>query len=226
MRGVILAAGLGTRLRPLTFLVPKALVTVGTRPLIDFVIEWLRLNGVRELAVVGYYMQDVLQRYLAESHPDVSFFRSRKLLGTAGQLYYAKEWVDGDVVVVNTDVLTNLDLRGALDLHRAAEALLTIVAQRQRLSLRFGVLELEGSRLAAWREKPTFEYITSAGVYITTREAVSRLGEEYLDMDAFAKSLMPRVSVYVAKEAFFYDVGTLEDLSKVPPDLKIQELKP
>ena len=104
MKAVVLAAGLGTRLRPLTFFVPKALADVGSKLLIDFVIEWLRRNGVREVAVVGYYMQKTLKSYLSEFHPDVVFLESRRLLGTAGQLYYAKEWVEGDVAVVNTDV--------------------------------------------------------------------------------------------------------------------------
>ncbi|ACB39030.1 nucleotidyltransferase family protein [Pyrobaculum neutrophilum] len=225
MKAVVLAAGLGTRLRPLTFLVPKALATVGTKPLVDYVIEWLRLNGVREIAVVGYYMQDVLERYLAQFHPDVVFLRSRKLLGTAGQLYYARDWVDGDAAVVNTDVLTNLDLRAPAELHRSRQALLTVVGQIHRVSLRFGVLEVEGGMLRSWREKPTLEYITSTGIYIVSEGVVKRLGEEYLDMDALARSLIPRVAVYVAKEAFFYDVGTIEDLSKAQ-EVKLDGLKP
>jgi NDP-sugar pyrophosphorylase family protein len=214
VKAVVLAAGLGTRLRPLTFFVPKALAAVGSKPLIDYVIEWLRRNGVREVAVVGYYMQDLLRSYLSELHPDVVFIKSRRLLGTAGQLYYAKEWAEGDVVVANTDVLTNLDLRGPLQLHRSKEALLTVVGTANKTSLRFGVLEVENGLLTAWREKPTFEYITSTGIYVISDAVVKSLPEEYLDMDALARSLMPRVAVYEAEQAFFYDVGTLEDLAK------------
>lgn len=225
MKAVILAAGLGTRLRPLTFLVPKALVTIGTKPLVDYVIEWLRLNGVRDIAIVGYHMQDVLERYLSQFHPDVVFFKSRKLLGTAGQLYYTKEWADGDVVVVNTDVLTNLDLKKPAELHKSRGALLTIVGQIHKVSLRFGVLEVDGGMLKSWKEKPSFEYITSTGVYIISDKVIKKLGEEYLDMDALAKSLIPNVAVYVAKEAFFYDVGTLEDLAKIQ-EVRLESLKP
>jgi len=214
VKAVILAAGLGTRLRPLTFFIPKPLAFINSKPLISHVIEWLRLNGVREIAVVGFYMQVLLERFLSERHPDVVFFKSRKLLGTAGQLYYAKEWVDGDVAVVNTDVLTNLDLKYPLELHKRESALLTIVGQRYKASLRFGVLEVENAVLRAWREKPSFEYITSTGIYIISAEAVKKLGEEFLDMNTFAASLMPRVAVYIAREAYFHDVGTLEDLQR------------
>lgn len=225
MKAVILAAGLGTRLRPITFFVPKPLVAVRGIPLISRIIEWLRLNGVREIAVVGYYMQDILERYLSEFYPDIAFFKSRKLLGTAGQLYYAKEWAEGDVAVANTDVLTNLDLTAPLQLHKQTGALLTVVGQSHRTALRFGVLEMEGAMLKAWREKPTFEYITSTGIYIASEEVLKNLEERYLDMNELASSLLPRVAVYVAKEAVFHDVGTLDDLLKAG-GLEVSGLKP
>jgi NDP-sugar pyrophosphorylase family protein len=225
VRAVVLAAGLGTRLRPLTYFAPKALVPVGGIPMVTRVIEWLRLNGIKDIAVVGYYMQSLLERYLAERHPDVAFLKSRRLLGTAGQLYYAREWADGSVVVVNTDVLTNLDLRAPAELHERAGALMTIVAQRVESRLRFGVLSLSGSALARWSEKPSFEYVTSAGVYIMSGDVIRRLEERYLDMDALANSLAPRVAVYVAREAFFYDVGTPEDLQRAR-DVAAPPLKP
>ena len=225
MKAVVLAAGLGTRLRPLTFFVPKALAAAGSKLLIDFVVEWLRRNGVREVAVVGYYMQNLVRSYLSEFHPDVVFLESRRLLGTAGQLYYAKEWVDGDVVVVNTDVLTNLDLRAPLELHKSKKALLTVVGSANKASLRFGVLEVEDDLLKTWREKPTFEFVTSTGIYVVSDVVVKKLSEEYLDMDALARSLTPRVAVYTAKEAYFYDVGTLEDLTKAR-DVELGELRP
>jgi Nucleoside-diphosphate-sugar pyrophosphorylase involved in lipopolysaccharide biosynthesis/translation initiation factor 2B, gamma/epsilon subunits (eIF-2Bgamma/eIF-2Bepsilon) len=225
VKAVVLAAGLGTRLRPLTFFVPKALAAAGSKTLIDLVIEWLRLNGIREIAVVGHYMQDLLRSYLLQFHPDVAFLPSRRLLGTAGQLYYAKGWIEGDAVVANTDVLTNLALEWPLQLHKSKEALLTVVGAVAKTSLRFGVLEAEDGRLKAWREKPSFEYIMSTGIYIISDAVVKRLSEEYLDMDSLAQSLTPRVAVYTAKEAFFYDVGTLEDLAKAR-EVEIKELKP
>lgn len=224
MRAAVLAGGLGTRLRPLTFFVPKPLVHVAGRPLIDHILAWLKANGVREIAVIGHYMQDLLAGYLAEFFPDVVFIKSPRLLGTAGQLYYAKEWATGgDLVVVNADVLTNLDLKMPAELHKAKKAQLTIVATPQTASLRFGVLEIEGDMLKAWREKPTFSYITSTGVYIASSQVVERLREEFLDMDSLARSLIPNVAVYVAREAFFHDVGTLGDLPKAQ---SVKELRP
>ena len=204
---------------------PKALADVGSKLLIDFVVEWLRRNGVREIAVVGYYMQKMLKGYLSEFHPDVVFLESRRLLGTAGQLYYAKEWVEGDVVVVNTDVLTNLDLSAPLELHKSKRALLTVVGSANKTSLRFGVLEVDDNLLKTWREKPIFEFVTSTGIYIVSDVVVKKLSEEYLDMDALARSLLPRVAVYTAKEAYFYDVGTLDDLAKAR-GVELGELKP
>ena len=90
------------------------------------------------------------------------------------------EWVGGDdAVVVNTDVLTNLELSAPFSLHKSSGAKLTIVAYRLRQQMRFGALHVEGERLAAWREKPVSEYVTAAGIYIISGV---KLGEEYLDM--------------------------------------------
>ena len=225
MIGVVLAAGLGTRLRPLTFLVPKPLVPVHNRAMIDYVVEWLRANGVRRIVVVGGYMGDVLRRYLAEYWPDVEYVQSRRLLGTAGQLFYASHLVDETAVVVNTDVVTNLDLGPVAKLHRETGADMTIVARVVRSRLRFGVLELDGTRLVRWVEKPEVSHVVATGIYLVEPRVIRRLGEEYVDMDALANSLS-NVHVYVAREAEFYDLGTLEDLGTVPLGFDVTRLRP
>lgn len=214
MKALLLAAGLGTRLRPLTYFVPKPLVSVGGKPIIDRVIAWLTANGINEIYVIGYYMQNLLRSYLEERHPNAIFVPSRRLLGTAGQLYYAKGYLDdGPVLVAPSDVLTDLDIREVIRFHEKASALLTVVGQEVETSLRFGVLDVEEGKLTAWREKPKFKHVVSTGIYLVEGRALQGLKEEYLDFNDFAQSLMPRVAVYVSK-AKFYDVGTLEDLAK------------
>jgi len=229
MKGVILAAGLGTRLRPLTFLVPKPLVTIGTTPIIDLVVRWLKANKVEELIVVGGYLYDVLERYVREAYGgDVVLVKSPRLLGTAGQLYYVRDYVgDDDVVVVNCDVLTNLDLSHPYRFHLEKGSDMTIVGYRRVVELRFGVLEYDGSgRLLNWLEKPRSELTVASGVYILRGEVLGGLREEALDMNQLAGRL-PRVYVYVAKEAKFLDVGTLEDLERAQELVEeLGELKP
>ncbi|MEZ0248806.1 MAG: nucleotidyltransferase family protein [Thermoproteus sp.] len=211
MKAFLLAAGLGTRLRPLTYFAPKPLANIGDKTILDYAVEWLRSNGA-EIYVVGFYMQDVLRRYVAEFHPEVVFVPSRKLLGTAGQLYYAKEYIsDEPVLAAPSDVLTDLKIAPVLEAHVKASAKLTIVGQEVEASLRFGVLETTGGRLAAWREKPKFKYVVSTGIYVVEGSVVRRLEEKYLDFNHFAESLMPDVVVYPSN-AKFYDIGTLEDL--------------
>lgn len=214
MKGIVLAAGLGTRLRPLTFLVPKPLVAVGTTPIIDLVVRWLRANNVDEVLIVGGYLFEILERYIRETYgDDIILIRSPKLLGTAGQLYYARGYVkEEDVVVVNCDVLTNLDLSYPYKLHREVGPDMTVVGRRELVELRFGVLEHDqNGRLLNWVEKPRKELTVSSGVYILRGEVVNSLKEEFLDMNQLALRL-PEVYVYTAKEAVFLDVGTLEDL--------------
>lgn len=225
MIGIVLAAGLGTRLRPLTYLVPKPLVPVNGRAMIDYVLEWLRANNVGRIVVVGGYMGDVLRRYLSEYWPEAEYVHSRRLLGTAGQLHYVAHLVDQTAVVVNTDVLTNLDLAPVVEHHKQVGAEVTVVARWVETEVRFGVLEVEGDRLLAWREKPRIRHLVATGIYIMEPHVVRSLGEEYLDMN----QLLPRLSnvrVHVARDAEFYDVGTMEDLGKVPQNFSPTPLKP
>ncbi|MFB6491132.1 MAG: NDP-sugar synthase [Thermoproteus sp. AZ2] len=215
MKAFLLAAGLGTRLRPITFFAPKPLALVGGKPIIDYAIGWLKRNGVGEIYVIGYYMQGLLSSYLAERHPDVVFIPSRALLGTAGQLYYARDYVaDGeDVIVAPGDVVTDMRLSGLIKSHVESGARLTIAAREVEAGLRFGVLEAEGGRLTRWREKPRQKYMVSTGIYVVDGGEVKRLKEEYLDFNDFATSLIPHVFVYLVNAEIF-DVGTLEDLNK------------
>lgn len=214
MKAFLLAAGLGTRLRPLTFFVPKPLVLVGEATIIDHAIRWLRAQGA-EIYVVGFYLQELLREYLREHHPDVVFIPSRKLLGTAGQLYYAKEYLgDEPVLVAPSDVITNLNVGQVLEFHKSSSYKLTIVGQIVETTVRFGVLEVEDNKLKEWKEKPKLVNIVSTGIYIVEGAEVRRLEERYLDFNDFAVSLLPNVAVFLPN-AVFYDVGTLDDLKVV-----------
>ncbi|MFP3251411.1 MAG: nucleotidyltransferase family protein [Thermoproteus sp.] len=221
MKAFLLAAGLGTRLRPLTYFAPKPLVVLGGRTIIDYALEWLRANGVGEIYVVGLYMQEVLASYLREHHPDVVFVPSKKLLGTAGQLYYARGYMDdGPALVAPSDVVTDLDVKAAADFHVRSSVDLTVVGREVETEVRFGVLDVAEGRLSAWREKPRLRHVVSTGIYVAEGSALRRLEERRLDFDEFARSLMPRVAVYVSR-AKFLDVGTLGDLDEVRRALSV-----
>jgi Nucleoside-diphosphate-sugar pyrophosphorylase involved in lipopolysaccharide biosynthesis/translation initiation factor 2B, gamma/epsilon subunits (eIF-2Bgamma/eIF-2Bepsilon) len=147
LKAFLLAAGLGTRLRPLTYFAPKPLVVLGGRTIIDYALEWLRANGVGEIYVVGLYMQEVLASYLREHHPDVVFVPSKKLLGTAGQLYYARGYMDdGPALVAPSDVVTDLDVKAAADFHVRSSVDLTVVGREVETEVRFGVLDVAEGR--------------------------------------------------------------------------------
>jgi NDP-sugar pyrophosphorylase family protein len=221
LKAFLLAAGLGTRLRPLTYFAPKPLVALGGRAIIDYALGWLRANGVREIYVVGHYMQEVLRSYLRERHPDVVFVPSRRLLGTAGQLYYARDYIDDrPALVAPGDVVTDLDVRAAAEFHARSSVDLTVVGREVETAVRFGVLETAEGRLAAWREKPRFRHVVSTGIYVAEGSVLRRLEERYLDFDELARSLIPRVAVYMSK-AEFVDVGTLQDLAEAKRALSV-----
>jgi len=120
VKAVILTAGLGERLRPLTYLVPKPYLPLRNGLIIERILDWLKYQGLRydDVIVVTAYMADKVVSFLSNVLRDVKFVVADQLLGTAGQLWYVRDYVnDGDdVVVINGDVLTNISLPKALEL--------------------------------------------------------------------------------------------------------------
>jgi NDP-sugar pyrophosphorylase family protein len=164
MKAMILAAGLGTRLRPLTDTRPKALVELEGRPLLDWVIAWLVRHGVREIVINAHYLADqvvaFVERYpLTRRHAGVKLAVSREetLLDTGGGVQRAAWFFDDGqpFLVYNADVLTDLDLSRLMAAHRASAGLATLAVQ-QRQTTRYLLFD-EQNRLCGWQSFQTGE---------------------------------------------------------------------
>ncbi len=217
MKGVILAAGLGERLRPLTLHQPKPFLPLKGCLLIEFAYRKIREVADEVFILLGY-MADKLA-WLAERAFNAHVITCDLLLGTAGQLWYVRNFVgdDEDVLVMNCDVLTNLDLKGLVEYHKAKNADLTIAAVETEVPLRLGVLRFdEDGRLIEWAEKPHIRVYASMGIYVIKGRVIRGLKRERLDMDVLVRSLMERgfrVFVYPWRGPFL-DVGVIVDYLK------------
>lgn len=124
VRALVLAAGEGTRLRPLTLDKPKPMVPINGRPLLDYTVSWLRDQGVSNIAINLHYKPEVIVEYFGNGKAhgiNIHYSPEPKILGTAGAVRKIKDWVEGDpLVVVYGDVLTDLDLNAMLKFHRQA----------------------------------------------------------------------------------------------------------
>jgi len=211
-KALILAGGLGTRLRPLTFAVPKPLIPVRNRPIIDYIISRLAKFGVEEIYVSLNYQADIIRHYLAERDGrgvKIKYFKENSPLGTAGPLsFFNKNGVklgkDESVLVINGDILTDLNFRRFAREHKQSEADLTVAMINYTHQLSFGVLELDrANQITGVTEKPTFRYKASAGIYLVSRRCLDLVPAERFTMPELmeeAKKQGYKVKGYIIKE--------------------------
>ena len=223
MKAFLLAAGLGTRLRPLTDTVPKCLVPVAGRPLLDVWLENFRAAGVDEVLVNLHHMPKQVRSHLAAHRggPQVRTTYEPTLLGSAGTLVAGREFVGSDEVflAVNGDDLTDFDLRRlvvALEAAPAAEAAIAVF--QAPVPQACGILEVEDGVVVSFEEKPAAPRgdLANAGMY-AFRRPVLDLVPETTPVD-IGTHLLPRLvgrSVAVpVGDAFLIDIGTPEALAR------------
>jgi NDP-sugar pyrophosphorylase family protein len=175
MKVVLLAGGRGVRLRPLTYSVPKPLLPVGERPILEEIIERLKAFGLCDFVMAVGYRAELIETYFRDGSPlgvHVEYTRESEPLGTAGPLGLVRaQWgahePDGDsVLVMNGDLLTDLDMRALVEAHEQAGNDLTMVTREFQLRHPYGVVQLDGDRITGIVEKPAVTDTVNAGIYV------------------------------------------------------------
>lgn len=171
---MILAAGEGTRLRPLTDTCPKPMLPVGGRPLLEHTIRWLRRHGVREVAINLHYRPEAITQYFGDGRRfgvAITYSPEARLLGTAGAVRQLEAFFDATFAVIYGDVLTDLDLTALADFHRASGSVATLALYHADNPSARGLVALDGTgRITRFVEKPrpeeVFTDLAYAGVSI------------------------------------------------------------
>lgn len=223
LKAMVLAAGKGTRLFPLTGEVPKPMAPVVDTPIIRHIFELLARHGVTEAHANVHYLADaLLAQYGEESHVDgmtVRLSREERLLGTAGGVRRLAENFDGTFVVVSGDALTDVDLEALVRFHKEKGALATIALRRVFDTSEFGVVEVnEDCDILGFQEKPDPEdaisTLANTGIYVFEPHALSYIPEDtFFD---FAQDVFPKFleegERFIGYQGDFYwsDIGTLE----------------
>jgi NDP-sugar pyrophosphorylase family protein len=182
MRAVILAGGLGTRLRPYTTILPKPLVPVGDRPILEHILRRLHACGVRDVDLCVGHLGELIQVYFSQANALPSDLELRwhwedEPLGTAGALRVVPG-LDGTFIAMNGDILTTLDYRELLAFHERSGAALTVATHAKRVDVDLGVIETDGERITGFREKPQLDYEASMGIYVYDERALAYLPAE------------------------------------------------
>ncbi len=227
MKTIILAGGLGTRLRPLTFAIPKPLVPVGEKPILEHLLKNLHAQGFNEFYLAVGYKGELIQTYFQDGRNwDVRlhYCREETPLGTAGpiRLLWNHFGFNERLLVMNADIFTRLQFKELIEFHERHKSAFTIAIRYHEYTLRFGELQLEGAEIRRIVEKPTHRFPVSAGIYVIEPEALSCLPPSGpCDMPVFVQSLIDghfKVCGYEIKEKW----NAIETLSDLEDELRDQ----
>jgi histidinol-phosphate phosphatase family protein len=231
-KAMILAAGEGTRLRPLTLETPKVLLPVRGVPLICHTLTWLKGHGISQVGVNLYHLGEKIRDFLSDasdSGMEITYSEEEELLGTAGGVKRMADGFRETFVVVYGDVLTNLDLTAMVSFHARAGAIATIAVQELEDATGKGVVRLdEGGRVCSFVEKPTLgastRALTSVGVYVLEPEILEHIqpGCSDFGIDVFPALLERGVPVHgwaLRPWEHLIDIGTPEAYQQANEDM-------
>lgn len=216
MRAVILAGGLGTRLLPYTTVLPKPLVPVGERPILEHILRRLHGCGVREVDLCVGHLGELIQLYFSQATTlpedlELRWYREEEALGTAGALRLVPD-LAGTFIAMNGDILTTLDYRQLIAFHERNGAALTVAAHARRVDIDLGVIEADGERIVGFREKPKLDYEVSMGIYAYDERALAHIpAEGPCQFPELLQRLLDAGEPVMAfrSEAEWFDIGTV-----------------
>lgn len=217
LKTVILAGGLGTRLRPYTLFVPKPMLPLAEKPVLQYTIEWLCKNDLRDIVISVGYLRKSIEDYFQDGKEfdvNITYVRLSNPLGTAGQLKEVESHLDSRFVCIYGDSVYNFDLTDVISSHRRNRALATMVLKNYKTSLKYGFIETDSlGAVKSWREKPEFKGLINTGCYVMEPEFLRYVPEKKMyGMDlAFKKALDAKERIYgYVTEGEFIDIGDME----------------
>ena len=227
MKAVILTGGLGTRLQPYTLFVPKPMLPLGDKPLLEHSINWLKKNNIKSIVLCVSYLRRNIQDYFQDGKDfgvEIEYAVSNKPLATAGQLKSAEEFIDDTFVCMYGDSIFDFKLKDMIKKHQQSKAFLTMCLYEYKYKLPYGVIDTDKKDIiTAWREKPEITSNINTGCYIMEPEVFPLIpdGVPY-GMDKVLDKAMTKkmkLNSFLIKKGFT-DVGDMESYEKAYQEFK------
>lgn len=177
---VLMAGGKGERLRPLTEKTPKPLLPVGGKAIIDHNIDRLIANGIKHINVTVNYLGEQLEEHFKEPNGDIKVLtvKEPKYLGTIGSIRFVKEFYNDTILVMNSDLFTNINYEDFYLHFKEHNAEMSVAAIPYNVSIPYGILDLDGRDIKGLLEKPKYTYYANAGIYLIKRNALDEIPED------------------------------------------------
>lgn len=216
---VLMAGGKGERLRPLTEKTPKPLIKVGDKCIIDYNIDRLLSYGVNHLSVTINYLGEQLEEHFKEEREGVKIatVREPQYLGTIGSIKFVEAFYNDTVLVMNSDLFTNIDYEDFYLHFRQHDADMSVAAVPYIVKVPYGVFNLNGREIKGVVEKPTYSYYANAGIYLIKKECLSLIPEnEFFNATDFMERLIitHHKIIRYPISGFWIDIGQHEELAR------------
>lgn len=223
---MVMAGGMGTRLRPLTEELPKPMLPVGDRPLLELIIEQLRQTGIHQVNIATHYKPEKITEHFGNGRDfgiDIRYVAEEQPLGTAGALSLMQP-PDRPLLVMNGDILTRVNFKQMYAFHREHHADLTVGVRPYQVQVPYGVVESDGVHLCRLAEKPIYTFFVNAGIYLLEPAAYRYIpmnGRRF-DMPDLIERLIAdgrRVVSFPVRE-YWLDIGQHDDYLQAQEDVR------
>lgn len=224
LQAVIMAGGLGKRLWPLTEEVPKPMLPVGGRPLLERIVAQLQQAGIHQLNITTHYKAEKIVDHFGTGSAfgvDINYVNEDQPLGTGGALRLMPRQ-ETPILVVNGDVLTGIDYRQMLEYHREHAADLTVAVNLHAIQVPYGVIDSSGSHVTGLREKPELQLFVNAGIYLLEPDVYRFIPEkEHFNMTEVIEELLKagRTVISFPIREYWIDIGQHQDYEQAQVDI-------
>ena len=221
MKAVILAGGLGTRLQPYTTFLPKPMLPLGEKPILEHLIDWTRKNGAKSIVLCVSYLRKTIEDYFEDGKRfgvSIEYAVSNRPLATAGQLKTAEKFIDDTFVCMYGDSIFDFNLRNMINQHKKKKSFVTMSLYEYKTNLPYGVIETtKTDKVIAWNEKPEIKANINMGCYVMEPGIMDMIPKNIpYGMDDVIKKAMAKkklVSSVVSKKGFL-DIGNKASYKK------------
>ena len=223
---LIMAGGRGERLRPLTDNLPKPMLKVGDKPLLEHNVDHLIKYGLSHLHISINYLGNKIMDYFGDGSSkgiSIEYVQETKRLGTLGALSMIDNLAHDHVLVMNADVLTNIDLEDFFLEYEKQQADMAVASIPYKVNMPFAVLQTEQNRVLSFHEKPEYTYYTNAGIYLINKKLKSRIPHESVyDATDLMDNLLANDEKIIQYpiHGFWMDLGRKEDFDKAQEEIK------
>lgn len=223
---LIMAGGRGVRLAPLTDNVPKPLLEVGGVPIIERNIDRLIAYGIDSINIsIKYLGQQLIDKFGNGENKkiQISYVEEKEALGTIGAIALVENFVHDDILVMNSDILSNFDLEKMFEHHKASDSDITVASYPYQISVPYAILDVDNEKVNSLKEKPTYTYYSNAGIYIIKKSAIELVPKNsFYNATDLIESIIDskgKVSHYPILN-YWLDIGKHEDFLKAQKDVE------